>query len=208
MSKNKIYIITKNKYDGHCRTIGFIRDLGKNIYYDFFSHDVQLKTKKDGSHYSYHEDGSIWRTSQGIGKEKITSTYPLKKFTSYYDLCTTGFDKKTVNELKPFDEKNRAKAILIEVDIDKFESGFINIVLDMVHIDFYEKFLQNPEAQYPPNADVYKRKLNKSIIIEVIFLGKLDNLLIMPKENGYTVNYYNKRFSANDLGKSYLSEFS
>jgi len=39
----------------------------------------------------------------------------------------------------------------------------------MVHIDFYEKFLQNPEAQYPPNADVYKRKLNKSIIIEVIF---------------------------------------
>lgn len=208
MSKNKIYIITKNKYDGHCRNIGFIRDLGKNIYYDFFSHDVQLKTKKDGSHYSYHEDGSIWRTSQGIGKEKITSTYPLKKFTSYYDLCTTGFDKKTVNELKPFDEKNRAKAILIEVDIDKFESGFINIVLDMIHIDFYEKFLQNPEAQYPPNADVYKRKLNKSIIIEVIFLGKLDNLLIIPKENGYTVNHYNKRFSANDLGKSYLSEFS
>lgn len=208
MSKNKIYIITKNKYDGHCRTIGFIRDLGKNIYYDFFSHDVQLKTKKDRSHYSYHEDGSIWRTSQGIGKEKITSTYPLKKFTSYYDLCTTGFDKKTVNELKPFDEKNRAKAILIEVDIDKFESGFINIVLDIIHIDFYEKFLQNPEAQYPPNADVYKRKLNKSIIIEVIFLGKLDNLLIIPKENGYTVNHYNKRFSANDLGKSYLSEFS
>lgn len=79
MSKNKIYIITKNKYDGHCRTIGFIRDLGKNIYYDFFSHDVQLKTKKDGSHYSYHEDGSIWRTSQGICKEKITFTYPLKK---------------------------------------------------------------------------------------------------------------------------------
>lgn len=35
MSKNKIYIITKNKYDGHCRTIGFIRDLGKNIYYGY-----------------------------------------------------------------------------------------------------------------------------------------------------------------------------
>lgn len=46
MSKNKIYIITKNKYDGHCRTIGFIRDLGKNIYYDFFRMMFNLKLKK------------------------------------------------------------------------------------------------------------------------------------------------------------------
>jgi hypothetical protein len=208
MSKNKIYIITKEKYEGHCRTIGFIRDLGKNIYYDLLSHDVQLKTKKDGSHYSYHEDGSIWRTSQSIGKEKITSTYPLKKFSTYYDLCTTGFDKKIVKELKPFDEKNRTKSILIEVEIEKFQSDFINIVLDMIHIDFYEKFLLNPESKYPNNADVYKRKLNSSVIIEAIFLGDMNNLLIVPKQNGFTVNHFNKRFTANDLSSNYISEWS
>ena len=117
------------------------------------------------------------------------------------------FDKKIINELKPFNEKNRKKSILIEIDIEKFQSDFINIVLDMIHIDFYEIFLLHPESKYPSNADIYKRKLNSSVIIEAIFLGDMNNLLIVPKENGFTVNHFNKRFTANDLGSNYFTEW-
>lgn len=103
--RKTIYYVTKDKYDDAQRVLGFVKDFGVHIYYDFFSHKVQLTTKTDGSHFSYHEDGNVYRTSKGIGKEKICETIPVKKFSSYYDLCTTAFEKDTVNDLKPLKEK-------------------------------------------------------------------------------------------------------
>lgn len=206
MSIDKIYVITKDKYDHQQRTIGFIKDMGKHIYYDFLSHKVQLTTKKDGSHYSYHEDGSIWRTSAGIGKEQLTATVPLKKFNSYYNLCMTHFKKDIVTDLKAFKEGNRKKAFVIELDIENYESEHVNIVLDMIHVDFYDKFTLHPEASYPPNAEIFKRKLNNNIFIEITVLSKRDNQLIVAKDDGFTCNHYNKRFTANDQGATYNYE--
>jgi len=205
MSKKTIYIITKNKYDDKHRVIGFIKDFGKHIYYDFFSHAVQLVTKKDGSHYSYHEDGNVFRTSEAVGKEKITETVPIKKFNTYYDLCITALDKKEIHALKPFKENYRNKYIIIELDIEKYDSDFLNFILDMIHVDFYDRFIKNSEAQYPPKSDTFKRKLNKNVIIELTVLG-YDNLLIEQQSNGFKVHHYNKRFTVNDKGNQYFSE--
>ena len=206
MSKKKIYIITKDKYEGNHRTIGFVRDMGKHIYYDFLSHNVQLRTRKDGSHYSYHEDGTVWRTSQGVGKEQLTATTPLKKFNSYYDLCTTAFNTESLKDLKPFKESYRGKVIIIELDIASYESNFINLILDMIHIKFYDNFLKNPEASYPNKAKVFTRKLNKNIIIELTILADNDNLIIEPLKSGFNAKHYNKRFTANAKGASYTYE--
>lgn len=206
MSIDKIYLITKDKYDGHQRTIGFIRDMGKHIYYDFLSHKVQLTTKQDGSHFSYHEDGSIWRTSAGIGKEKLAQTVPLKKFNSYYDLGITHFNKNIIPDLKPFKESNRKKSYIIELDIESYEAEYINIVLEMIHTDFYDKFILHPEASYPPNALNYKRKINHNIFIEITVLSRNDNQLIVVENDGFICNHYNKRFSANDKGANYYYE--
>jgi len=207
LSKKKIYIITKDKYNGSHKTIGFVRDMGKHIYYDFLSHEVQLKTKKDGSHYSYHEDGSIWRTSESIGKEKISDTKPLKRFNTYYDLCTTAFHKDTIKDLNSFKEKNRKNNIIIELDIESYQSDFINLILDMIHVDFYDTFMSNPEASYPNNAKIFKRKLNSNIFIELIILEQNDNLIIEQQKTGFNVKHYNKRFTANAKDATYTYEW-
>jgi hypothetical protein len=205
--RKTIYYVTKDKYDDAQRVLGFVKDFGVHIYYDFFSHKVQLTTKTDGSHFSYHEDGNVYRTSKGIGKEKICETIPVKKFSSYYDLCTTAFEKDTVNDLKPLKEKYKKdqQYHIIEIDLDKYSNNFINLVLDMIHVDFYDTFYKNPEAIPPHNADTFRKKLNSKIIVELTVLGD-DNLIIEQNEDGFTPKHFNKRFSANEKKGNYYYE--
>ena len=83
----------------------------------------------------------------------------------------TALDKKEIKTLKPFKESYRNKYIIIELDIEKYDSNFLNFILDMIHINFYDKFIKNPEAKYPPKSDTFKKKLNQNIIIELTILG-------------------------------------
>lgn len=63
----------------------------------------------------------------------------------------------------------------------------------------------NEDTKLPNNAVTTIRKEIEPWIIFTI-LGYEDNLLIKPMDNGFIVNHFNKRFTANEMGKEYYSE--
>ncbi len=93
----KIYIITKDKYLGHQRTLGFFMFLNDDLYYDFGS----IK----GSHSSYHKDGSQWRTSLATtfatGKKAVKEGQhlPLVSFKGYLNLGVVYLSKNIIPKL-------------------------------------------------------------------------------------------------------------
>ena len=88
MSK-KLYIITKDEYDGAKRVLGFFEKRNNDLYYDIGS--------LNGSHNSYHKDGSEWRTTLDGKKNKITTHIPLGDFKGFYPLSIEMFSKELLS---------------------------------------------------------------------------------------------------------------
>lgn len=194
--KKKLYIITKDKYDGSKKVLGFFERRNNDLYYDIGS--------VSGSHNSYHKDGSEWRTSYNGKKTKISEHISLSSFQGFHPLGVVMFQKS----LLPLFQEVKQKHInntLLEIDFSRFPSDVINLVLEIIEP---EKELQiNEDTKFPDNAvHTIRKQLNPWIIFTI--LGHENNLLVIPNDNGFTVKHYNKRFTVNDKDGQYFSEAS
>lgn len=194
----KIYVVTKGKYSGHQRTLGFFRFMNQDLYYDF--------GLLDGSHNSYHKDGSQWRTSLATGgkPKKEGDHYPLAEFSGFFNLGTVCFSKNIVSKLPKAKKKYFNKYIAYELDLEAFPSDQINIVSELIEPD-YEIPLPEEEKCYPPDAVVKKIRETKPWVI-ITTLGHEHNLLAIPNNKSTTVNHFNERFTLNKKGQTYSSE--
>lgn len=194
----KIYIVTKDKYSGHQRTLGFFRFQNQDLYYDF--------GMLNGSHNSYHKDGSQWRTSLASeGKAKKESEhYPLAGFVGLFNLGIACISKSIVPKLPKVKKKYFNKYFAYELDLEAFPSYQINIISELIEPE-YEIPLLEKEKCYPPDAVVKIFKNNKPWII-ITVLGHEHNLLVVPNSKTTTVKHFNERFTANRKGQSYSSE--
>lgn len=192
----KIYVVTKDKYSGHQRTIGFFMFLNQDLYYDF--------GLIEGSHNSYHQDGSQWRTSLATGgkPKKEGEHFPLAKFSGFFNLGTVCISKSIVPKLPKVKKKYFNKYITFELDLESFPSNQINIVSELIEPDYVFPFT---ESESPPDSITRIFKEIKPWLI-VTVLGHEHNLLIIPNETSMTVNHYNERFTANKKGDLYFSE--
>lgn len=188
----KIYIITKDKYLGNQRTLGFFMFLNNDLYYDF----GLIK----GSHDSYHKDGSQWRTSLATGNKAVKEGehYPLASFQGHLNLGVACFSKRIISKLPKVKKKFFKKYETYEIDLNAFPSDYINIVSELIEPDYIIP-LPEEEKCFPPDAvsTTFKTK-NTWIIITI--LGHKHNLLIIPDEKVTHVNHFNERFTANKKG--------
>lgn len=195
--RKKICIVTKAKYDGERRSLGFITRLNNDLYYDF----SMLK----GNHSSYHKDGSEWRTSIATDQRAVKQKehIPLGDFSGFYPLETSMLLKDSIPFLPKIRERDLKKSIIFEVDIDRFPSSALNIVLEIIEPN---KSLQiNEDTQPPPNAVVSViEDFSPWVIITV--LGHEHNLLTVPTSTGFIAKHFNKRYSVNVEGGNYSYE--
>lgn len=194
----KLYIITKEEYSSYRRKLGFFRFQNEDLYFDF--------GMLQGSHYSYHEDGTIWRTSPTTKCKamKEEARMPIKNFKGLYNLGIILIAKNTLSNLKKVKQKDLNKNKIYEVDIESFPSNLLNVVPELIEPDYT---IQLPEHEQciPPKAEQIIIK-DFCPWISLTILGYPDNLLVIPKGNGFAVKHFNKRFSANENGKKYSAE--
>lgn len=141
---DRIFVVTKRK-NGLQRKIAWFSKHENGIYFGVLA--LLLN-----SHTSYHVDGSIWRTSPTVKKEKIGHYLSLADFEGGIQLGTIMIDKKLIDKnplLKKRDEK-KARTIQ-EVDLGIFPSEFINIVIEFIEPKCFKKI--NERFQPPENAE-------------------------------------------------------
>jgi hypothetical protein len=195
---NKLYLITKEKYGGHQRKLGFFRFQNDDIYFDF--------GMLDGSHTSYHEDGSVWRTSPATGGKAIREEQrlPIREFKGYYNLGVVMITKKVLSDMHKVKERDAKKSILFVVDVEKYPCSVLNIVSELIEPGFHIP-LPEKEKKLPPKADVALFE-EFSPWIHITVLGFQENLLVYPEEKGFTVKHFNERFTANKEDNNYSAE--
>lgn len=194
----KIYIVTKNKYFGHRRTLGFFRFQNEDLYYDFGA----LK----GSHNSYHRDGSQWRTSLATdGKPKKEKEHiPLKEFSGLFNLGTICISKNIITKFPKIKQRYFNKHITYKIDLDELPSEHINIICELIEPN-YNIPLAEEQKSYPPKS-IIKTFTNTNPWLNLTILGHEDNLMIVPEKTGFKLNDFNDRFSVNKKGNSYSAE--
>ncbi|PHR71067.1 MAG: hypothetical protein COA66_10110 [Arcobacter sp.] len=197
--KKKVWLVTKNSYNGFRKRLGFIQrnTNGKydDLYYDF--------TMVNGTHNSYHRDGSEWRTYSDGKKKKLGESIPLKNFKGLYPLGLNLFDYLSLYTLPNLKAKNIRNDILYEVDIEALPSSTYNIFIEM--IDPSTVILNDENMKIPDNAVTLVIKDFEPWII-VTVLGYKENLIANFTNNGVTLNHFNERFTANGEGKQYELE--
>lgn len=157
-----------------------------------------------GSHTSYHIDGSIWRTTPIIKKEKVGQYLPLNQFQGGIQLGTSMIDTAMFEKNPDFKDKDSKKALEIkEIKLDAFPSNIINIIIEFVKpisLNIIENIFETPKDA--------KKLLIKSVKPHIILtiLGHKQNLLIKPDTDGFQVSHYNNRFSTNVKGIDYKFE--
>jgi hypothetical protein len=193
----RIYVVTKDKYLGRKRTLGFFRFQNEDLYYDFGS----LK----GSHNSYHRDGSEWRTSLATGEvaRRQAAHVPLRQITGVYTLGVVMFSKDLIARLPPTKDKYYRDSFY-EVDIERLPSDQFNVVIELMEPNF-EIATTDAEMAYPPDAVIKEFREARPWLI-LTLLGHKHNLLVSATETHTTVNHFNNRFTANRNGQSYSSE--
>lgn len=197
MSK-KLYIITQDKYSGHRRTLGFLRFLNNDLYYDF-------SLLKD-NHTSYHKDGSVWRTSIITGEKPVKEEQkmPLADFKGLYNLGVVLLSKDTIPHMPKVKKKYFDKHETFSIDIESFPSETLNLIPEIIQPE-YEIELPEKEKATPPNS-ISKTFTDFTPWVCITVLGHEENLLIEPREKGFIVNHFNERFTANKKGVEYSSE--
>ncbi|MCJ7481871.1 MAG: hypothetical protein MUO31_02790 [Thermodesulfovibrionales bacterium] len=194
----KLFIITKNQYSGNQRKIGFFRFQNNDLYFDFGMFN--------GSHTSYHRDGSIWRTSPVTGgkAKKEDQRVPIGNFKGFYNLGVILFTKRSLSNLPMVKQRDFKKHITYEIDIESLPSPSINIVSELIEPGYIFP-LPTEEFSPPPNA-ISKVFTELTPWISLTILGHPNNLLVVPGTDGFTVKHFNKRFSAGGKGNVYSHE--
>lgn len=157
-----------------------------------------------GSHVSYHKNGSVWRTSPAIKKNKIGQYLPLDDFKGWYQLGTNMIQKSLLKGNPCVKKRERRKALTVqEVELETFPSEIINIVVEFIE----PSYLESVSKDFKPPKDA------KTLVIDSIepyivltILGHHHNLLIRTKEDGFAVAHYNNRYSINIKGVQYRFE--
>lgn len=162
----------------------------------------------EGSHFSYHKDGSIWRTSPATNKKAkyVKHHYPLNRFHGWFKLGMGMLLKTSLPhapELKAKDKKHQVQF----VDIDCFPSEALNIVVDLIETN-RKDLLQKDDMQPQADAQIFEFKANKLSIL-VTILGHEHNLIISPYYGdfkGVTCRHFNKRYTASPIGEQIAFE--
>ncbi len=196
--KQKYIIATKQKISGYHRKLAWFSFHGNDLYY-------ATSVIIDGSHSSYHKDGSIWRTSPATSKKaKLTKKhYPLCQLQGWFNLDFGMLLKSALcnsPELRNRDQKHQ----ISYVDIDEFPSETLNLVVDLLEPGRQELFLAD-DMLPPKDAQVIEIKSTDPWLF-VTILGHDHNLLVSPYDadfKGITCRHFNKRYSANAPGKRY-----
>lgn len=156
----------------------------------------------DGSHSSYHKDGSIWRTSPATEKKPkyIKRHYPLKHFQGWLNIGI-GMLLKTALINNP-ELKNKDKKYCIQyVDLDSFPCDSLNLVIELLKSN-HKELLQSKDMEPPRDAQVFEYWMEE-ISILVTILGHEHNLLVSPYDGdfkGVTCRHFNKRYTASPPG--------
>lgn len=191
MSK-KIYVITKDKYSGHQRKVGFFVFLKNDLYYDF--------GLINGSHNSFHKDGSQWRTNLITGEKakKEGGHTPLADFTGVFNLGVAGISKNIIPKLPKVKQKYfNKKHITYEIDLDEYTSDQINIVSEIIEPG-YTIPLTEEEKIYPLETEVKVFK-ETTPWLRLTIMDHDHNLLAKKNKTGVTVNHINDREEQVDL---------
>lgn len=195
-SSQKFILATKQVISGHQRKLAWLSLHGKDLYFE-------LAGMLEGSHNSYHKDGSIWRTSLATDKRAkyVKHHYPLEHFQGWFHLGLGMLLKSSLPSSPELKSKDRKHTIEF-IDIDEFPSEALNIVVDLLESGKQE--LLETGDMLPP-VDTYVVKfVSKQLEVYVSILGHDHNLLISPyygEPKGVTCRHINKRYSANPPGR-------
>lgn len=194
-SSKKIIIATEQVISGCKRKLAWFKIHKRDLYFE-------MAAIMDGSHSSYHKDGSIWRTSPATNKKPklVKRHYPLNNLRGWFPLGIGMLLKTSLPnnpKLKDSDKKHDLKL----VDIDLFPSDSLNIVVDIV--DISQKNILNTLDMLPPKDALLLEFTANTYIINVTLLGHDHNLLVCPYDvefKGVTCRHFNKRYSASPPG--------
>ncbi len=194
-SAQKIIIATKQEILGYHRKLAWFSLHSRDLYFE-------MAGILEGSHSSYHKDGSMWRTSPATNKRAkfVKLHYPLYQFQGWFHLGLGMLLKSSLPygpELKNRDKKHQIHF----VDIDKFPSEALNLVVDLLEPK-RQDLLQAGDMQPPVDAQVIEITSSNPWLF-VTILGHDHNLLISPYDGdfkGVTCRHFNKRYSANPPG--------
>lgn len=195
MAKRILVVTKKNK---ECqRKLAWFSKHRWGIYFQVFAFLL-------GSHTSYHVNGSIWRTSPAIKKNRIGQYLPLDVFKGWFQLGTSMIKKKLLEGNPCLKERERRKALTVqEVDLEVFPSEIINMVVEFIEPTYLESI--SKKLKPPKDAKTLIISSIKPHIVLTI-LGHAHNLLIKPNEEGFVVSHYNNRYSTNIKGIQYRYE--
>jgi hypothetical protein len=105
----------------------------------------------------------------------------------------------------PLKAKDRQPSNIVDtISIDSLPAESINLVVELLHCDL-RQLLSKPEIQPPEHAVLRCLELDDLLVV-VTVLGHDSNLLLRPTTNGFQVNHYNDRYSANRPGVTYNFE--
>ena len=191
----KFIVATKQKISGCQRKLAWFSLHRRDLYFE-------MAGMLEGSHSSYHKDGSMWRTSPATNKQAryVKRHYPLDQFQGWFHLGIGMLLKSSLPsnpELKNRDKKHQIHF----VDVDKFPSEALNLVVDLLEPNRKE-ILQAGDMQPPVDAHILEIT-SSNLLFFVTILGHDHNLLISPYDGdfkGVTCRHINKRYSANPPG--------
>jgi len=194
-SAQKIIVATKQEISGCPRKLAWFSLHSRDLYFE-------MAGILEGSHSSYHKDGSMWRTSPATNKRAkfVKRHYPIEQFQGWFHLGIGMLLKSALPhnpELKNKDKKHEIHF----VDIDKFPSDTLNLVVDLLGPN-RQDLLQADDMQSPADANIVEITSSNPWIL-VTILGHDHNLLIRPYDGdikGVTCRHINRRYSANPPG--------
>jgi len=200
-SSQKFILATKQEISGNRRKLAWFSIQKRDLYFE-------MAGFHEGSHSSYHKDGSIWRTSPATNKKAkyVKHHYPLNRFHGWFKLGMGMLLKAALPhdpELKARDKKHQIQL----VDIDCFPSEALNIVVDLIETKRRD-LLQTEDMQPQPDAQIFEFIANNLSIL-VTILGHEHNLLISPYDGdfkGVTCRHFNKRYTASPKGEQIAFE--
>ena len=198
--KKRVYLVTKEEYEGCQRQLAWFARHKKGLYFDVFGFFM-------GSHTSYHRDGKIFRTSPTTNYHAtyLGKYLPLDDFKGWYQLGTSMVRKSELLKKPCLKGHDRNKALTLqEVDLEAYPSETINIVMEFLEPSKRE-LITSKDVAPPPNATMFVIDSIQPWIVLTI-LGHEHNLLIKPREDGFIVRHFNTRYSTNLPGVKYRYE--
>ena len=191
---NRAYLVTKNPYEGAQRKIAWFNRQENGLYFDF-------PYIQDGGHFSFHKDGSTWRTgvSTGMKAEKTGYSVPIDDISVWTQLGISVFHKSVIKSFPDLKDSDK-KHVLYELDLTQFPSEYPNFVVECIHPEILEVI---PDEMNPPN--------NANVIIindwepyvVITILGHDENQLVQITNGNFSVHHFNERYSAKRKGITY-----